>query len=100
MRLELFTDFEELVTGLQRPEVDPAAVVLVIGSRMELDEFLPLRPILQNTRVIQVLPDQAKDTLNLAEQLHPYSTSNLPGMTLWNWRTSLTRSWKNGVSRR
>ena len=72
MRLELFTDFEELVTGLQRPEVDPAAVVLVIGSRMELDEFLPLRPILQNTRVILVLPDQARDTLNLAEQLDPY----------------------------
>jgi hypothetical protein len=72
MRLELFTDFEELVTGLQRPEVDPAAVVLVIGSRTELDEFLPLRPVLQNTRVVLVLPDQARETLTLAEQLDPY----------------------------
>jgi hypothetical protein len=72
MRLELFTDFEELVTGLQRPEVIPAAVVLVIGSRTELDEFLSLRPVLQNTRVFLVLPDQARETLTLAEQLDPY----------------------------
>jgi hypothetical protein len=72
MRLELFTDFNELVTGLKRPEVDPAAVVLVIGSRTELVEFLPLRPVLQNTRVVLVLPDQARETLTLAEQLDPY----------------------------
>jgi hypothetical protein len=72
MRLELFTDFEELVTGLQRPEVIPAAVVLVIGSRTELDEFLSLRQVLQNTRVFLVLPDQARETLTLAEQLDPY----------------------------
>jgi hypothetical protein len=71
-RIELFTDFEELVTGLQRPEVIPAAVVLVIGSRTELDEFLSLRPVLQNTRVFLVLPDQARETLTLAEQLDPY----------------------------
>jgi hypothetical protein len=78
MRLELFTDFEELVTGLQRPEVIPAAVVLVIGSRTELDEFLSLRPVLQNTRVFLVLPDQARETLTLAEQLDPYYIK-LPG---------------------
>jgi hypothetical protein len=72
MRLEIYTDFEELVTGLQRPEVDPAVVVLVIGSRTELDEFLPLRPILQKTRVVLVLPDQARETLALAERLDPY----------------------------
>jgi len=72
MRLELFTDFEELVTGFQRSEVNPAVVVLVIGSRTELDEFLALRPVLQNTRVVLVLPDQARETLALAEKLHPY----------------------------
>ena len=72
IRLECFTDFEELVTGLQRPEVEPGAVVLVIGSRTELDEFLPLRPDLENTRVVLVLPDQTRETLTLAQQLHPY----------------------------
>jgi hypothetical protein len=72
LRLEVFTDFEELVTGLQRPEVDPAAVVLVIGSPTELEEFLPLRPALRNTRVILVPPDQTKATLALAEDLNPY----------------------------
>jgi hypothetical protein len=60
------------VTGLQRLEVDPAAVILVIGSRTELDEFLSLRPVLQNTRVFLVLPDQARETLTLTEQLDPY----------------------------
>jgi hypothetical protein len=72
MRMEIFTDFEELVTGLQRPEIDPAAVVLVIGSRTELDEFLPLRPALRKTRVILVPPDQTKATLALAGELSPY----------------------------
>jgi hypothetical protein len=72
IRLEIFTDFEELVTGFQRPEVDPAAVVLVISDRTELDEFLSLRPVLQNTRVLLVLPDQTKETRALAEELHPY----------------------------
>jgi len=72
LRLEVFTDFEELVTGLQRPEVDPAAVVLVIGSRTELEEFLPLRPALRHTRVILVPPDQTKATLALAGDLNPY----------------------------
>jgi hypothetical protein len=71
-RLEIFTDFDGLVTGLQRPEVDPAAVILVISDRPELDEFLPLRPVLQNTQVLLVLPDQTRETLALAEQLDPY----------------------------
>jgi hypothetical protein len=72
LRLEVFTDFEELVTGLQRSEVDPAAVVLVIGSRTELEEFLPLRPALRKTRVILVPPDQTRATLALAGGLNPY----------------------------
>lgn len=71
-RLEVFTDFDELAAGLQRPEVDPAAVVLVIGSREELDEFLELRPFLENTRVIVVPPDQTDATLALAEELNPH----------------------------
>jgi hypothetical protein len=78
MRWEFYTDFAELATGLQRPEVNPAAVVLVIGDRTELDELLALRPVLQNTRVILVLPDQTKETRALAEQLHPYYIK-LPG---------------------
>ena len=80
MRLELFTDFEELVTGLQRPEVDPAAVVLVIGSRTELDEFLPLRPILQNTGLswcFRISQGYSETWPNNST----HTTSNLPGMT-------------------
>jgi hypothetical protein len=72
MRMEVFADFEEMVTNLQRPEFDPAAVVLVIGSRTELDEFLPLRPALRKARVIMVLPDQTRETLALAQELKPY----------------------------
>ncbi len=72
MRLEVFTDFGELETGLQRPEMEPAAAVLVIASRTELDEFLTLRPVLGNTPLLLVLPEQTKETLALAEQLDPY----------------------------
>jgi hypothetical protein len=72
LRMEVFTDFEELVTGLQRPEVNPTVIVLVIGNRTELEEFLPLRPALRNIRVLLVPPDQTKATLVLAVELHPY----------------------------
>jgi len=58
IRFEVFTDFEELVTGLKRPEAMPATVLLVIGDRVELEEFLPLRPVLLNTRIILVLPEE------------------------------------------
>jgi hypothetical protein len=72
IRLELFTGFEELVTGLKRPEAEPAVMVLVLGHRAELEEFLPLRPELANTRVILVLPDESRETLSLAQRLSPH----------------------------
>ena len=34
--------------------------------------FCRSRPVLQNTRVVLVLPDRARDTQTLAEQLDPY----------------------------
>lgn len=72
IRLEMFTEFEGLVTGLQRPEAEPAVVVLVIGVPGELEEFLPLRPVLENTRVILVLPEETGETRALAQRLNPY----------------------------
>lgn len=72
IQLELFTSFEELVTGLNRPEAEPAVVVLVISNRAELEEFLPLRKVLQNTRVILVLPDESRETMGLAQRLNPH----------------------------
>jgi hypothetical protein len=69
---EIFTDFEEMVTDLQRPEAQPAVVVLVIAARAELEEFLPLRPVLENAQVILVLPEETEETRSLAERLHPY----------------------------
>lgn len=70
-RVELFTDLDELVTGLQRPEAEPALVVLVIGNLAELEEFLPLRSPWEDTGVILVLPDETEETLALAQQLNP-----------------------------
>jgi hypothetical protein len=70
-RVELFTDFEELVTDLKRPEAEPALVVLVIGSPSELEEFLPFRPVLQEAGVILVLPDETGETMDLAQELNP-----------------------------
>jgi hypothetical protein len=69
--LEIFSGFDDLVTGLKRPEAEPVVVVLVIASRTELEEFLPLRPVLANTRVILVLPEDSEDIRSLAERLNP-----------------------------
>jgi len=72
IQVELFTGFEELVTGLQRPEAEPLVVVLVIGDRAELDEFLSLRTVLAPTNVILVLPDDSEETRSLAQRLDPH----------------------------
>jgi hypothetical protein len=70
--VDLFTSFEELVAGFKRPETEPAVVVLVIADRAELEEFLPLRPELEDTSVILVLPEQSPETMSLAQELDPY----------------------------
>ncbi len=72
IELEIFTGFDELVTGLKRPEAEPAVVVLVIADRGELEEFLPLRPSLEDASLILVLPEQSPETMSLGQQLEPY----------------------------
>jgi len=70
-RVEVFTDLEELVTDLQRPEAEPVLVVLVIADPAELEEFLSLRELWQDSGVTLVLPDETEETLGLAQQLNP-----------------------------
>lgn len=72
IQVELFTGFDDLVTGLKRPEAEPAVVALVIADRAELEEFLPLRPILEGSKIILVLPDDTAETLSMAERLEPH----------------------------
>jgi hypothetical protein len=72
IRFEVFLNCEGLVTSLKRPEALPVAVVLVISNYAELEEFLPLRPALQNTRVILVLPGETGKITALAQRLSPY----------------------------
>lgn len=72
IQVELFTGFDDLVTGLKRPEVEPLVVVLVIADRAELEEFLPLRPVLGDSRVILVLPEENADLRSLADRLNPH----------------------------
>ncbi|MFP3868317.1 MAG: hypothetical protein ACLFUU_09165 [Desulfobacteraceae bacterium] len=70
--LELFRGFDELVTGLRRPEVEPALVVLVVVHRLELEQFLPLRPVLENSKVFLVLPEDSGEIKDLAQRLSPF----------------------------
>jgi hypothetical protein len=71
VRMELFTDFEELVTALKRPEAEPAVIVLVISNSTEMEAFLILRPALQKAEVILVLPDAYGENVGLAQRLNP-----------------------------
>jgi DNA-binding NarL/FixJ family response regulator len=71
VRLELFTDFEELVTALKRPEAEPAVIVLVISNPTEMEAFLILRPAMQKAEVILVLTDESAENVGLAQRLNP-----------------------------
>jgi hypothetical protein len=71
-RIETFTDIEELITDIKRPEMEPAVLVLVIGSIDELEEFSQLLPVLEKAKIYVVLQTEATaETMALAERLHP-----------------------------
>jgi hypothetical protein len=70
-RLESFTDIDEMGTDLQRPEMEPAVLVLVISNNEELEEFIRLMPVLEKAKIYVVLSEASEETMALAERLSP-----------------------------
>jgi hypothetical protein len=67
---------EELTRGLLFPSYELLAAVVVPDGRKDLDTLTLLRDLLSTVRLILVLPDSEKDTLDAGYRLMPRFVSS------------------------
>lgn len=60
-----------LAQRLKEPTFDRELAVIVVASREELDGLLAIRELLQDLRIILVLPDHENDTVSQGHKLSP-----------------------------
>ncbi len=69
--IEVFKTIENLLQGLIRPNNNRNIVVLFAANRQELLEILSFQNFFDDTRIILILPDDARDTFSLGAKLYP-----------------------------
>jgi len=74
--VETYTSIEELAKRLLHLIDHDAIVIIQAGDREELLSILSLRDVLQNVRVILLLPDREDETISLAHRLRPRFLAN------------------------
>ena len=70
-RLEKFHSIEALAVRLQDPKVKPEVAVLHASSRVELLELVCLSELLQDIRIVLILPDRDPSTVARGHKLRP-----------------------------
>jgi hypothetical protein len=68
---EIYRSIEGLSRRLQQPTHNLGIVVLVAGSKEDLLEILSIRDLLNNLRIILILPDREGDTIDKGRALYP-----------------------------
>ena len=80
-KTEIYRTIESLSYRLQQPKYDLAVAVLLASSREDLVDLLSIRNLLDDLRVILLLPNREKETINKGHTLRPrfltYADSNL-----------------------
>lgn len=69
--LVVFQNFQDISRLLRHLENKPRVAVLAAGNRQELDELSSLRPLLRDTQIILMLPDEEVETLSRAHRWRP-----------------------------
>lgn len=70
--LEIIQSFQKLTERLSQPQEDPTITVLIAPSKEDLAEILSIRNLLIPAKVILLLPDNDKDTINKGHSLCPH----------------------------
>jgi len=70
-KTEIYRSIEGLSWRLQQPTHNLGVVVLVAGSKEELLEIFSIRDLLNNLRIILILPDREVDTIEKGRALYP-----------------------------
>ena len=68
---EIYQSLVALTKRLRQPILYPTIVILLASSKEELQEMLPLRDLLDNSRIILILPDSDPQTLATGHTMKP-----------------------------
>ncbi len=71
VELHAFQNIEEFARPFHMPGKNPDVVVLFITFQKELNEFLAMKSVLLNIKIILVLSDRDSDTIAMAHTLLP-----------------------------
>ncbi len=78
---EIYDSIDRFSQRLRQPTGDLTIAVIVANSKEDLLNLLFIRNLLQDIRIILVLPDREKDTIEKGHRLYPrfmsYLDSNL-----------------------
>jgi len=69
--IDVFQTIEALSQRLRQPLEEPKIAILLPGSRLDLMEILSIQHLLRDTPIILFAPDNERETIALAHQLHP-----------------------------
>jgi len=70
-RREIYRTIEDVAIRLRRPVYDIDVAILLAITREELRLMMPLRELLDDVRIILVLPDRGRDTIAKGHSLRP-----------------------------
>ncbi len=62
---------DDLTHNLRQPKYDLAFAVLFPGSKSELSDLLKMKDLLQDVRIVLILPDRDGDTTMMGHKLYP-----------------------------
>lgn len=77
--LQIFRNTEDLAWMLRRPWNRCAVAILVAANTRDFDNFLSLQPLLEDVKVLLVLPDREPATALKGHKLYPRFFSYLDG---------------------
>jgi hypothetical protein len=70
-KFELCRSVGELSGRLRQPVFNPTIAILLTSSREELQDILSLRELLEDTKIILIVPDTNPDTVAKGHTLRP-----------------------------
>jgi hypothetical protein len=70
-KTEIYRTIDGLSDRLRRPRYDLAVAVLLAASKQDLLDLLSIRDLLDDLRVILLLPNREKDTITKGHTLRP-----------------------------
>jgi len=69
--MEAYTTISDLSSRLHAPQLEFNIVVLIAAGKEDLENILAIKPLLDNVRLILVLPDRQSETIRMGHSLHP-----------------------------